>query len=252
MSRESYDNIAAVYATDMGQSMRFDDVGYYRRLCLARGGRTVEFGCGTGRILLPLLASAVDIEGIDQSAGMLQVLQAEATAMGLQAATTQQGLLEFSAMNRYRTLLAPYSVVTYLDNEADLAAFFGKCRTAMTGDGLLVVDTFIPREIQTFSDFRRDYRRPHDEGWLVREKRIAKEGKCNCIERRYTLEDANGNTLRSWITRDLIRPWTEAELADTASRCGLETVCRDFDYGQSADADAQFVILHLRLLAGQG
>src|SRR6185503_154493 len=33
----SYDAIAEVYATDMGRSMPFDDVGWYRRQCLARG-----------------------------------------------------------------------------------------------------------------------------------------------------------------------------------------------------------------------
>ena len=55
MSQESYNKIAAVYSTDMGQSMAFDDVGYYRRLCSERGGHTLELGCGTGRILLPLL-----------------------------------------------------------------------------------------------------------------------------------------------------------------------------------------------------
>ena len=80
MSRESYDRIAAVYATDMGQSMAFDDIGYYRALCQQRGGRTLELGCGTGRILLPLLASGIDIAGIDQSPGMLGQLQQDAKA----------------------------------------------------------------------------------------------------------------------------------------------------------------------------
>ena len=38
----SYDAIAAVYATDMGQSMPFDDVGYYRAVCARQGGRALE------------------------------------------------------------------------------------------------------------------------------------------------------------------------------------------------------------------
>src|SRR5687767_13933184 len=84
MSRESYDQIATVYATDMGQSMAYDDVGYYLQLCRTRGGPTLELGCGTGRILLPLLKGGIDISGIDESQGMLAELQRLAGEQHLQ------------------------------------------------------------------------------------------------------------------------------------------------------------------------
>lgn len=242
MSRESYDQIATVYATDMGQSMAFDDVGYYRALCQRRGGRTLELGCGTGRILLPLLQSGVDIVGVDQSAGMLEQLRQDANALNLRPEVKQGTLTEFTVAP-CNTVLAPYSVVTYLTDAGQLAAFFHAVKRALAVTGLLVLDTFIPRPVTSFTDFRLDYRRAHGQQTLQREKRITTLGSCNRIERRYSLLDAAGNIERTWTTVDEIRPWTEAELVTAAQAMGFKLVGKDGDFRSGTTANDQFVIL---------
>ena len=246
MSRESYDRIAAVYATDMGQSMAFDDIGYYRSLCQQRGGRTLELGCGTGRILLPLLASGIDIAGIDQSPGMLGQLQQDAKALRLQPEVSLGSLTAFTTPP-CNTILAPYAVVTYLCDVSQLAAFFLAVKQSLAADGMLVVDTFIPRPVQSFSDFRQDYRRPHQGGILQREKRITVAGDCNRIERRYTVMDAAGLVEQSWTTLDEIRPWTEAELVNSAIANGFCVVANHGNYTAHRTANDQFVTLHFAL-----
>ena len=246
MSRESYDRIAAVYATDMGQSMAFDDIGYYRALCQQRGGRTLELGCGTGRILLPLLASGIDIAGIDQSTGMLGQLQQDAKALRLQPEVSLGSLTAFTTPP-CNTILAPYAVVTYLTDASQLAAFFLAVEQSLIADGMLVVDTFIPRPVQSFSDFRQDYRRPHQGGILQREKRITVAGDCNRIERRYTVMDAAGLVEQSWTTLDEIRPWTEAELVNSAIANGFCVVANHGNYTANRTANDQFVTLHFAL-----
>ena len=245
MSKQSYDQIATVYATDMGQSMAFDDIGYYRELCAARGGAVLELGCGTGRILLPLAAAGIDIEGIDQSDGMLQELQRQAAARGLGVRAALGTLQEFHVTRRFNTILCPYSVVTYLVTEAELARCLQLIRQALLPQGLLVLDTFIPRDVVAFEDFRLDYRRPHGDGTLQREKRISRQDGCNRIERRYTLLRADGSVERSWLTCDVIRPWTEAELVAAAAAAGFQCQRVVYDFGQRKQADPQFVALHL-------
>ncbi len=246
MSRVSYDRIAAVYATDMGQSMAFDDIGYYRALCQQRGGRTLELGCGTGRILLPLMASGIDIAGIDQSPGMLGQLQQDAKALRLQPEVSLGSLTAFTTPP-CNTILAPYAVVTYLTDASQLAAFFLAVEQSLVADGMLVVDTFIPRPVQSFSDFRQDYRRPHQGGILQREKRITVAGDCNRIERRYTVMDAAGLVEQSWTTLDEIRPWTEAELVNSAIANGFCVVANHGNYTANRTANDQFVTLHFAL-----
>ena len=246
MSRESYDRIAAVYATDMGQSMAFDDIGYYRALCQQRGGRTLELGCGTGRMLLPLMASGIDIAGIDQSPGMLGQLQQDAKALRLQPEVSLGSLTAFTTPP-CNSILAPYAVVTYLTDASQLAAFFLAVEQSLVADGMLVVDTFIPRPVQSFSDFRQDYRRPHQGGILQREKRITVAGDCNRIERRYTVMDAAGLVEQSWTTLDEIRPWTEAELVNSAIANGFCVVANHGNYTANRTANDQFVTLHFAL-----
>jgi cyclopropane fatty-acyl-phospholipid synthase-like methyltransferase len=244
MSRESYDQIAAVYATDMGQSMACDDVGYYLQLCKARGGRCLELGCGTGRILLPLLESGVDIHGIDQSPGMLTELQRLATEQHLQPKISIGTLTEFYPDKPFSTILAPYSVVTYLAEPESMHDFFRRVEPALEAGGLLVIDTFIPRELTAFSEFRLDYRRPYEGGTLQREKRIQKAGACNRIERRYTLLDEADEVQRSWVTLDIIRPWTEAELVAAAREHGFVLTEKVFDFSSHPVVNPQFVVLH--------
>ncbi len=243
MSQDSYDQIATVYSTDMGQSMAFDDVGYYRKLCLHRGGHTLELGCGTGRILLPLLQSGVDIAGIDESAGMLAQLQQAARALDLHPVISIGTLTGFSSPPCH-TLLAPYSVVTYLTDEQQLSLFFRNAWQALADDGLLVLDTFIPRPVTSYTDFRLDYRRQHQDQILQREKRITVLGDCNRIERRYTLLDAAGAEIRTWTTVDVIRPWTAAELTNIAGKHGFGLVTTHGNFTDSLAAADQFVVLH--------
>lgn len=243
MSRESYELIAKVYATDMGQSMAFDDVGYYRALCLARGGHTLELGCGTGRILLPLMHSGIDIAGVDQSPAMLAELQLQAQALQLQPALSLGTLTAFSTLPCH-TILAPYSVVTYLTDVMQLALFFRAVRQGLAPAGMLVLDTFVPRPIIAFTGFRLDYQRPHQGRILQREKRITGQDGCNRIERRYSLLDTNGGLERSWLTVDVIRPWTGTELREAARAEGFTLIATHGDFTTSAVIDPQFVVQH--------
>ena len=81
----NYDRIARFYDVDMARNMPFDDVGFYRSLSAAAGGRVLELGCGNGRILLELIAAGIDAMGVDASAGMLAELRRKAQARGLPA-----------------------------------------------------------------------------------------------------------------------------------------------------------------------
>lgn len=239
MPEHSYDTIADVYATDMGASMRFDDIGYYRDLCRRAGGRVLELGCGTGRILLPLLEAGIDIEGLDRSAPMLARLHADAARRGLTPRTHHRDLRAMPDDRHYDVVLAPYSLVTYLTDAATLRDWLDAAHRLLNPGGLLVVDAFVPRDVVAFDDFREDYLRPHGDGLLRREKRIAKEGPCNRIERRYTLLDADHAEQRQWTTVDLIRPWTPQELVDALLTAGFDIEGSDVDYGAS-QAPQQF------------
>lgn len=241
----SYDAIAAVYATDMGQSMPFDDVGFYRDVCLRQQGPALELGCGTGRILLPLLAAGIDVAGVDRSLPMLRQLLADARERGLDVPrVAQMDLRALALRGAFATMLAPYSLVTYLTGAADLDAFLHGAKALLAPGGVLVLDAFVPRDVAAFDDFRLDYRRPHGDGTLERHKRIATAGGINTIERRYRRFDARGALLDEFTTRESIRPYAAATLRVAAEGAGLRLRRQTLDYGAgSAESAARFATL---------
>lgn len=245
----SYDAIAEVYATDMGQSMPFDDVGFYRDLCARQGGNALELGCGTGRILLELLAAGIDACGMDRSLPMLQRLQRDARPRGLTARVLQGDLrsLPFAPSARFNTILLPYSLITYLTETAAAVGLLLELGTRLAAAGRIVLDAFVPQPVVSFSDFRRDYRRPHGSGLLEREKRItALPNGCNRIERRYRVLDDNEHTQASFDTDETIRPYAPQDLAAMATAAGLHVTRSIWNYDPAAaQSGARFATLVL-------
>lgn len=244
MSRRewSYDRIADVYAADMGASMAFDDVGWFRRQCQRRGGRVLELGCGTGRVMLPLLADGIDIIGIDRSLPMLQRLQAEARARGLAPNVAQMDLQALAVDARFALILAPYSLVTYLPGKDDLNDWTASMVPLLETGGALILDAFVPRAVRAGETFQPDYARPFGDGTLERGKRVQAlaDGR-NRIERRYRLVDPGGDVREEFSTVDVIRPRAPAELVEALERAGLQVEQAAWDYGASTSVhSAQF------------
>ena len=238
----SYDRIADVYAADMGSSMAFDDVGWFRLQCRRHGGPVLELGCGTGRVMLPLLADGIDIVGIDRSLPMLQRLRAEARSRGLAPRVAQMDLQALALAARFGLILAPYSLVTYLSGKDDLDQWVASMVPLLADGGALVLDAFVPRPVRPGDAFQPDYARPYGDGMLERAKRVQAlpDGR-NRIERRYRVLGAAGEVREEFTTVDCIRPRTPRDLAHALAQAGLRIEDAAWDYGTRAAADsAQF------------
>jgi len=237
--RWSYDAIADVYATDMGQSMPFDDVGWYRALCLREGGRVLELGCGTGRILIELLRAGIDAVGADRSLPMLARLRRDAQKYTLSPNVTQMDIAAPTLAGPFRATLLPYSLITYLRDPTVAQRAVQTLAALVEPSGCLVLDAFVPQPVTSFADFRRDYRRAHEDGFLERHKRItAHLDGTNRIERRYTLLNANDEVMSEFITDETIRPYRAEELVRFAQSAGLFVESVADDYGVTSGGNS--------------
>src|SRR5688500_3666244 len=52
-----------------------NDVQFYVDMAKEQGGRVLEIGCGTGRVLIPTAQAGIEITGLDSSRSMLDVLR---------------------------------------------------------------------------------------------------------------------------------------------------------------------------------
>lgn len=241
----TYDRIARFYDVDMAQNMRFDDVAFYAYHGTRQPGPVLELGCGNGRILLPLLARGLEVVGIDASGPMLAELTRKARARGLAPRTLRADVRRLPLRRAFSTVLAPYSLATYMATAADLDALLQAARDVLLPGGRFVIDAFVPRPVSPTAVFTEDYRRPFGAFTLVRSKRLtALDAHSNRIERRYELVAGNGRTVEAFEVAETIRPCSPDMLRDATRAAGFVAVTEAYDYGTRPDGDgAQFFTL---------
>lgn len=245
----TYDRIAHLYDVDMALNMPFDDVGLYAALAARSGGRVLELGCGNGRILLELIGRGIDAYGIDRSRAMLEQLLAKSGQRAARVCRMDARALGFN--NAFALVLCPYSLITYMVADGDVARLLDGIRCALTPQGSVVIDAFIPREGMGSQSFRLDYSRPHRNAVLRRSKRVAAIGpRLSHIERRYELVAAGGDVLEQIDTSEDIRPFTPEELLELLPGFGFAIDATWWDYrSRERDRGAQFFTVSARKAA---
>jgi SAM-dependent methyltransferase len=243
-----YDQIADIYETDMGRSMPFDDVAWYVSSAQNLGGRALELGCGTGRILLPLIRAGIDVIGIDRSRPMLAKLKRDAHREGLQPSILQMDISRLGITGRFRCIILAYSLITYLHDEVVAGQVLRSLGERLEPGGMIILDAFIPRPIQQYAEFTFDYRREYGDGALERSKRITV---LPCgrhrIERRYVIRNKQELAVQTIETNETIRPYTVKELVALGMRGGLAIDNVTFDYhAQNPTDGARFATMALR------
>ena len=80
------------------------EVAYYGAAVRRFGEPALDLGCGTGRIMLPLLDEGLDVDGVDISADMIAHATTRATSAGHSPLLVAQALHELDLPRRYRTI----------------------------------------------------------------------------------------------------------------------------------------------------
>jgi SAM-dependent methyltransferase len=81
-----------------------DEFAFFLHEIARSGEPALDLACGVGRLLLPLLESGLDVDGVDVSLDMLAQAQKSATARGLSPTLTAQAIHELDLPRRYRTI----------------------------------------------------------------------------------------------------------------------------------------------------
>jgi SAM-dependent methyltransferase len=108
----------------------------------ARGGPALELAIGTGRIALPLAARGVRVEGIDISPAMVARLRAKPG--GTDIAVTMGDFADVAVPGSYRLIYVVFNTLFNLLTQDDQVRCFENVAAHLTGDGLFVVETFVP------------------------------------------------------------------------------------------------------------
>jgi len=89
----------AAFNTEGGQ-----EAVYFRHLIETYGQPALDLGCGSGRLLLPMLQDGLDVDGCDYSKDMLAVCQERAQSERLAPRLYAQAMHELDLPRRYKTI----------------------------------------------------------------------------------------------------------------------------------------------------
>jgi ubiquinone/menaquinone biosynthesis C-methylase UbiE len=124
------------------------DVQFYLEEARKAGSPVLEIGCGTGRILLPIAESDINIVGLDRAPAMLSLLQQKLS----KCSADTQGRVEliegdmrhFSLNRRFKLVMIPYRAFLHLLTPKDQRQALQCIREHLTDDGHLVFNIFDP------------------------------------------------------------------------------------------------------------
>jgi SAM-dependent methyltransferase len=113
---------------------------------VGRGARgpVLDLGCGTGRILIPLLEAGVDADGVDLHPAMLERLRAKATQRGFRPHLRAADMRGFTMPRRYARVICAFNTFAHCESTEGQLATLRCCREHLAPGGALVLHISYP------------------------------------------------------------------------------------------------------------
>ena len=229
-----YSGLEADLYDQLDELSDFDDLEFYRWFVDAFGGRILDVGCGTGRILLPLAQEGREMVGLDVSPEMLTVCQKKLDKESVQARLVEADMRDFSIGNeRFDTVMVPGYSLQLLADENDFQSCLASCVRHLKREGQLIVPIYMPWEMlwadeeSQDMELRRKSKGPSGktavlayQGWSINKPRQLLH-----LKNRYEERSSKGVLLKSQETEmtlrwempfDMIRRLKELDLSDVS------------------------------------
>lgn len=140
-----YEGLEAEWYDLLDELADFDDFDFYRLCLQASPGQALDLGCGTGRILVPLVALGERVVGLDASPLMLDQCRDNLSARGLKTKLYLADMREFDLGSaRFSTIFVPGFTIQLLTDDEELVSCLRSCRKHLREDGQLVLSTYMP------------------------------------------------------------------------------------------------------------
>ncbi len=118
------------------------DVDFYLQRLAGLDGPILEAGCGTGRLLIPLVEAGFEVEGFDRSADMLASCARHCAARGLSPVLRQARFQDFAYDRDFAAIVVPVGSFTLLDDFAEALAVLKRFFDHLRPGGRLLIDLF--------------------------------------------------------------------------------------------------------------
>jgi len=125
-----------------------DDIAFFVEASRQSDGRTLELGCGTGRVLIPTARAGCEIVGVDLATVMLDMCRAK---LAKEPAEVQQrvrletgDMREFDFGERFSLVTMPFRPFQHLETAQDQISCLRAVHRHLEPGGRLILDLFNP------------------------------------------------------------------------------------------------------------
>lgn len=143
-----YGTTARHYDPAYSADSRLRDIPFYVELAKRVSGRTLEVACGTGRVLLPTARAGIQIDGLDYTPALLEILRKKLAVEPLEVrerVNLHQGDMRSFALNKtYDLVTVPFRPLQHLFTVDDQLAAFGRFKVHLRPGGVLAFNVFYP------------------------------------------------------------------------------------------------------------
>jgi SAM-dependent methyltransferase len=260
MDRERERQFARFY--DLEYLDYSDDLAFYVQYAAALDPEkrlpVLELGCGTGRIVVALAEAEIQVVGVDNSQGMLDVCVERVEANGLagQVSLARRDMRDLDDVpgGPFNMALCALNTFAYLATAEDQLAMLNAVRAQLVEDGILIVDLTPPvRHLLPPSGgevlYQGSY--PDSENGVTVHKFVAgyehPSTQTHQVRMTYDLESEDGSLRR--ITQGQSFRWTgRYEMQLLLERVGyrLERVYGDYDLGEYGDDSERMIFVARR------
>lgn len=119
------------------------DIGLFTKLAEENGGPILDIGCGSGRLMIPIAQSGVKVVGIDNSADMINVAQAQIETAKVDVMLVEQDILAWQTEQQFKLILIGMNTLMEFSNQTvlDLLKTAAKLLDA---NGKIIIDVIQP------------------------------------------------------------------------------------------------------------
>lgn len=237
------------------------DVAFYQDEATRAHGKVIDLGCGSGRMLLPLVRAGHRVTGIDASSAMLTQcrsrLEREPPEIRARATLHQGDIRDLSLPaasddgQGFALAIAPFRILQHLVTITDQLRALGAIRRQLAASGRFVFDVFNPNfaamttdrtaESEDTPEFElpdgRHFRR------AARVLRVRWLDQVSDVELAYYLR--RGTAVERAVQRFEMRWYQRAELEHLLTRAGfaIEAMYGDFDRSPLGDGSPEIIVV---------
>jgi SAM-dependent methyltransferase len=234
-----------VYDLSKPLGFSFGDVEFNLERLLDIKGKVLEVGCGSGRVLIPLLQAGVDIDGLDNSEAMLESCRRRCNELNLTPGLYKDEMPNFTITGKkYEAIIIPGGSFQLIEGRSQAIATLQNLLSYLTPGGKLIMDLFIPTDYNANSQTTRTWNTMNNEVIVLEDKRI----ELNLLEQKTVSllkyeKWKDGELIQTELQRFPLSWYGVNEFELILEKLGYQQIIKssDYNYNKEPEKDGQMI-----------